>query len=91
MVPKSLFSRNGNLTMGHMPNRSKAMGLNPTLLYFHFLVYLSELCFLLIRIIGLDFRYPCAGVERQTLRKTVDLQDRVPCQSLAPETSDRNR
>jgi hypothetical protein len=55
-------------------------------------VYFSNLRFLLTRIIiGLAFRNPHTGVKRLTLRGMVDLQNRVPCHSLAPETSDGDR
>jgi hypothetical protein len=63
--------------MGHLPNRSKAMGSNTTIVHFCYLVYFSDLHFLLIRIIiwlvfrtSIALRNPHAGVERLTLRRT---------------------
>jgi hypothetical protein len=83
-----------------MPNKSKAMGSNPTRVHFHYLVYFSDLHFLLIRIIiGLAFgpvmpsaipMQRCAKMERLTLRKKIDSQDRVPCYLLAVEMPDRS-
>jgi hypothetical protein len=74
------------------------MGSNPTLVHFHYLAYFSDLHFLLIRIIiGIAFRTsialrsPHAGVERLTLRRTIDSHNRVPCHLIAPETCDGNR
>jgi hypothetical protein len=55
--------------MGHLPNRNMAMGSNPTLVHFYYLVYFSDLHFLFTRIIiGLALRNPHAGVKRLTLR-----------------------
>jgi hypothetical protein len=79
--------------MGHLPNRSRARGSNPTLVHFYYLVCFSDLHFLLTRTIsGLAFRNLHAGVERLlTLRRTVDSEDRVACHMLAPGTRDKNR
>jgi hypothetical protein len=78
--------------MRHLPNRSKAMDSHPTLVHFYYLVYFSDFHFLLTRlIIGLAFRNPHVGVEILTVRRMIDSQDRVPCHSLAPEMSDRNK
>jgi hypothetical protein len=74
------------------------MASNPTLMHFYYLAYFSDLRFLLIWIIirlafetSIAFRKAHAGVERLTLRRTVDSQDWVPYHLLAPETSDGNR
>jgi hypothetical protein len=95
---KLIGADNGTLATGHLPNRSKVIGSNPTLVHLYLLAYFSDPNFLFLRIkIGLAFgtniafRNSCAEVEKQTLRRMADLQDRVPCHSLAPETSDRNR
>jgi hypothetical protein len=78
--------------MGHLPNRSKAMGSNLTLVKFYCLVYFSDHHSLLTRIIiGLAFRNPHAGMERLSLMRMVDTEDRVPRYLLAPKMSDGNR
>jgi hypothetical protein len=70
------------------------MGSYPTLVHFHYLAYFLDLCLSLIRIIigiafrtSTAFRNPHAGVKRLTLRRMVDLEDRIPCHLLALETS----
>jgi hypothetical protein len=48
-------------------------------------VYFSYLHFLLTRVkIGLAFKNPHIGMERLTLRRKVDSQDRIPWHTLAP-------
>jgi hypothetical protein len=77
--------------MEHVPNKSKATGSNPTVVHFYYLMYFSDLCFLLTRIIiGLAFRNLYAVLKRLTFKRMADLQDWVPCSSLAPQMSDRN-
>jgi hypothetical protein len=56
------------LIMEHLPNKCRAMGSNFILVHFYYLVYSSDLHFLLTKItIGLAHRNPHAGVERLTL------------------------
>jgi hypothetical protein len=59
MVPKiplslgKLIGANSEtLAMEHLPNRSRVIGSNSTLLHFYYLVYFSDLHFLLTRIIN---------------------------------------
>jgi hypothetical protein len=70
---KLIGAENGTLAMEYLPNRSRTMGSNPTLVHCYYMMYFSDLHFLLTRIIiGLAFRNPHAGVERLTLRSTID-------------------
>jgi hypothetical protein len=61
---KLIGADNRILAMAHWPNKIKAMGSNSTLMHFYYLVYFSDLHFLLTRvIIGLAHMNPHAGVE----------------------------
>jgi hypothetical protein len=79
---------NRTLAMGHLPNRRKAMGSNPTKVHIYYLLYFSDLCFLLIRLIielafgtSIELRNPHSGVDRLTLGR-----EQLTCKTGYPAT-----